>query len=141
MSAIILILYPVIKAAMEPNLFKRTLETTDVLYGGLIVIGNGLIGIALGDLFHHRIFERRRNALIGIVFVSVIAVCKHPLIQKFAYLKVLNLIAPPLMDGFDMVGETDVFDPAGTINIFIHTLIFVLVIMLFKIVILKLKKY
>ena len=141
MAAVILILYPVIKAAIEPQIFRRNLTTSDVLYGGLIVIGNGLIGIALGDLFHHRIFERRRNALIALVFVSVIAVCKHPLIQKFAYLRVLNLIAPPLMDGFDMVGETDIFDPTGTIYIFIHTLLFVFVIMLIKIGLLKLKKY
>ena len=140
-SALILIIYPMIKLAIHPDLFIKPLESTDVIYGGLIIIGNGLIGIALGDLFHHRIFEKRRNALLALLFVSIIAICKHAIIKKFAFLSVLNFIVPPLMDGFDMVGETDVFDPVGTIYIFIHTLIFVIAIVLIKIGILKFKKY
>lgn len=139
--AAILTIFPGIKYMNDSTNFSRPLVPLDTLYGGMIILINGLCGISVGDLFHQRIISRRRDRLIAVIFVSVVAVCKHSLIHSFVFLKFLNIFLPPIMDGFDMVGNTDIFDEMGTIKILIHTLIFAAVVTLIKIKILLYKKY
>ena len=139
--AMILTLYPALRAAIDSHIFKRTLELTDVINGGIIIIGNGLVGISLGDFFHQRIFTRKRNAIIGLVLVSVLAICKQSIIYKYSFFKFMNYVMPPVMDGFQMVGSTDIFDTTGTIIILLHTILFALVIMFIKIGLLNHQKY
>ena len=139
--AIILIVYPIIRSIRIEGFFTRPLEAEDVLFGSLLVIGNGMCGIATGDFFHHRIITRRRNGIIGVGLVSVLALCKAPIIQRLSFMKVLNLLLPPLTDGFSMVGDGDIFNPGGTLNIFIHSIIYVLVIIFIKLYLLRRRRF
>ena len=131
--AVILLLYPMIRSFLNSGFFTRQLKPEDVIYGGLILIGSGFCGIALGDLFHHRIFSHIRYALIGVIFVSLLAVCKYGLADTFSGFKILHVITPPIMDGFRMVGKTDVFDKVGSLKIFAHMLIFTAAAVIIKI--------
>ncbi len=135
--ALVLILYPIIRSLFIPDFFVRPLKPQDVIFGGLLLVGSGICGIALGDLFHHRLFRQTRYAVIGVIFVSLLAVCKFGLIEVFPLLKILHVITPPIMDGFKMVGDTDIFDKAGSLMIFAHMLIFSLALVAIKIRMLK----
>ncbi len=142
--AVFLIVYPIIDSALNSHLFNRKLTISDIIYGSLIVIGNGLCGVAVGDLFHQRIINKRRNSIIGLILFALLAICKHPLLHAFPSIKimnVLNIITPPIMDGFEMVGDTDVFDQMGTLTIFLHMIVFVVVVAFVKIRILMYRKY
>ena len=139
--ALILISYPVIKYALKSNLFSRPLTRSDILFGGIIVIGSGCCGAALGDFFHRRIFTTRRNGIIGLILISVLAVCKQPLIKEFSPFKILDVIVPPIMDGFNMVGNSDRFSGFGSLQIFLHMTLYVMIVAIIKIRILKYKKF
>ncbi len=139
--SIVLSVYPLIKLAMRPNLFSRNLEAKDVVWGSIIILGNGILGAALGDLFHHRIFTRKRDGLTGLIFVTVVAMCKLPLTKKFPFFRIIGLILPPVSDGLEMVGDTDVFSPKGTVFILLHTIVFVAVVIFVKIRLLMRNKY
>ncbi len=134
---VVVIAYPLISSKFKEDFFTRTLKPVDVLYGTLIVIGNGICGIALGDLFHQRIITRKKNSILFVVLTAVLAICKVSIIEKWASAKVLNIILPPLMDGFDMVRETDIFDPKGTMLILAHSALYVAVLVAVKIYLLR----
>ena len=135
--AVLFIGYPVIRGLMRPGFFDRQLEPQDLICGSLIVVGSGFCGIALGDLFHHRIFGRTRYAVMGVILVAILAVSKLGLIHAFSLFKVLNVITPPIMDGFKMVGDTNLFDKTGSLMIFAHMLAFSVVSVAIKIRLLK----
>ena len=139
--AIIIIGYPLIRNFLNPGYFTRPIRPDDVIYGGLIMVGSGLSGLALGDLFHHRIFRRARFAVIGVIFVSIIAVCKIGLVDKFPFLKALHYITPPITDAFKMVGDSDVFDKVGSLQLFAHMLLFSVAVVVIKIRMLKSLKW
>ena len=63
------------------------------------------------------------------------------MIHKFSAFKFLNILLPPVVDALDMVGDTDRFDKMGTIGIFIHSIIFAIVITLLKNALLKKRKF
>ena len=134
---IILIAYPLIRNITTDGFFTRQLKPEDVLFGSLLLLGNGICGVAVGDFFHHRIIPKRRYGIIAVTLVTVLALCKVPIIEKIPFMKVLNYILPPLTDGLKMVGDTDIFSPKGSTMICIHSIIYMLVLMLVKIKLLK----
>ena len=138
---LILVLYPVIRCSFNPAWFTRPLESDDILYGSILVLGNGICGVSLGDIFHRRLIPRRRNAIICVVLVAILAVCKVAITQKLPFLKILNFFLPPVMDGFDMVGNEDTFDPKGTLLILLHTVLFAAVITVIKILLLRRRRF
>jgi hypothetical protein len=83
----------------------------------------------------------RRNAVLFLLLLVAVAICKFAIIHAFSYFKYVSFLIPPVMDGFDMVGDGDMFDKTKTIYILIRVLLFVLVAASLKIGILKHKKY
>lgn len=139
--AIVLTFYPVMFSMRCDHVFSRPLEVNDVIFGGIIILSNGLCGFTLGDFFHQRIQNERKHRIILVIFFILVSVCKTPLIHKFSAFKFLNILLPPVVDALDMVGDTDRFDKMGTIGIFIHSIIFAIVITLLKNVLLKKRKF
>ena len=139
--ALILILYPVIRGSLKASWFTRPLEAEDILFGSILILANGICGVALGDAFHRRVIPRRRYAVIGVVLVAILAVCKVSIIEKLPFMKILNVLLPPLMDGFSMVGNGDRFDPQETLLILLHSVAYVGVIVAVKIWLLRWRKF
>ena len=139
--AVILIVYPAIRSSFNSHWFTRPLTSSDLFYGSILILGSGICGITLGDFFHHRIIPRRRNAIIGVVLVAVLAICKTAIIEKLPAMKILNLLLPPVTDGFVMVGNEDFFDPKETMLILLHTVIYSLALVFIKIYLLKRRKF
>ena len=138
---LILVLYPVTRSSFNASWFTRPLEAEDTLYGSILVLVNGICGVALGDVFHRRLIPRRRNAVIGVVLVALLAVCKVSIIEKLPFMKILNFLLPPVMDGFKMVGNGDSFDPKGTLLILLHSVLYAAVIIMIKIWLLRRRRF
>ncbi|WP_026497970.1 hypothetical protein [Butyrivibrio sp. WCD2001] len=138
---LILLGYPIIRYLSDNNFFTRNMTAFDVIFGGLIIFVSGLAGMEVGDFFHPRIFTKRRDSIIGAIFVSVLAICKLGLIDNYPILKVPCILLPPIMDSFKLVGDSDIFSPAGMLLICIHMVGYFLVIMLLKIKLLGIKKF
>ena len=84
-------------------------------------------------IFIKRVRVLRRSRINERRPVSLLAVCKYGLVDTFPGFKILHVITPPIMDGFRMVGKTDVFDKAGSLKIFAHMLIFTAAAVIIKI--------
>lgn len=139
--SLILVVYPVLSAKWNEHFFTRQLQTEDVILGGLLIFANALCGMAIGDFFHKRIVNNRKAAVVLLLVVAALAVIKFSVITDVPVLKYPYYLIPPIMDGFKMVGNTDIFDMTGTVHILIHVVLFVLVSMIIKIGLLKYKKY
>ena len=139
--SLVLTLYPVLLYFKDSSKFSRTMGIADVLLGGVYILICGLGGMSLGDFFHARIFKKRRDAILGAIFISVLALCKYGIIKEFSFLSILHFLLPPIMNGFELVGDKDIFEPLGMFKIYIHMLAYLLIITLIKIKLLTNKKF
>ena len=138
--ALVLTLVPAILFFMDNTSFVRHMGFEDIACGGLHIFMCGLGGITIGDFFHPRIFRKRRDAIIGALAISLLAVSKEGLINLSAAFSILNLVLPPITDGFKSVGNSDFFNPVNMMIICIHFVIYYLVILMLKIQVLEKKK-
>ena len=138
--AFVLAVAPVLRAVSWPGFFTRAMTAADVIWGGATILFCGLCGIETADCVHPRIIGRKYGICL-VVLVSVLAVCKHSLIQTLAVFKVLNILMPPVMDSFLLLGNSDRFEPAGNALILLHMLLYSLAVVIIKIRLMTLKKY
>ncbi|MCR5250211.1 MAG: hypothetical protein K6E50_06375 [Lachnospiraceae bacterium] len=138
---IILTLYPIFVSITWPTFFTRAMEPADVAFGGMMILVHGICGMAVGDLFHPRIFGSRRTSIVLAVLLSLLAVCKIGLIQTLPRLGMLEILVPPLMDGFRLLGNGDAFDGGGIFLILLHFLLYSIVLVLIKIRLLTGRKF
>ena len=138
--ALVLSLAPLIKALIQPGFFTRAITPADVIWGGAMVCFSGICGIETADCAHPRIIGRKHGICL-VVLISVLAVCKHSLIQTLPVFKVLNILMPPVLDSFLLLGNSDSFEPAGNLLILLHMLLYSLAAAAIKIRLMTLKKY
>ena len=138
--ALVLSLFPVLKAILQPDYFTRALTASDVLWGGGTILFCGICGTECGDLFHPRLIKLKYG-ICAVILLSVIAVCKQGLIHSFSAFRILDILMPPFMDSFGLLGNSDRFEPAGSFFILLHLLLYSLVLCFLKIRLLMLKKY
>lgn len=138
--AFVLSVFPILKSIVQPHYFTRAITAADVIYGGAMILFCGICGIESGDLFHPR-YINRKFGYCAVILLSVLAVCKHALIQTSALFRILDIFLPPIMDSFILLGNTDSFDGKGTVLILLHMLVYSSVITAIKIVLLKRWKY
>lgn len=139
--ALILTTFPVALFLLRGSVFIRPMEIADVLFGGLYILLSGLCGIVTGDFFHPRFLQKRKDAILGALVVTVLAICKDGLAELFIPLSALNFVLPPFMDGFGLVGSTDIFDPSGMLLIFLHMAVYAVVVVCLKILVLEKRKF
>ena len=132
---------PVILYLIDNTRFTRQMEFVDVVCGGGYILVCGLGGMATGDLFHSRIFNKRKYAILGAFAVSVLAVSKQGLIDFSASFGILNFILPPITDGLKSVGNNNFFNPLEILLICLHMVIYYLFIVMLKILLLEKKKF
>ncbi len=132
-NSLILTVFPAVLFLLRGSMFIRPMEIADVLFGGCCIFLSGLCGMATGDFFHPRLFPKRKDALLGAFMISVLAICKEGLIDSLSFLGILNLLLPPFMDGFKIVGNTDIFDRFRMLIFFLHMAVYILVVMCLKV--------
>ncbi len=139
--AAVLMAVPIIKNVQPPYFFTRPLAVRDVVCGSLFVLINGMCGAAVGDFLHPRIWKERNKAIVLAVLIALLSICKTSIVHEFRAMKYVVWILPPIMDGFEMVGSSDLFDVGGSAFVFVHMLLYVLIISGVKIGTLKKNRF
>ena len=136
-----LAVFPIVLFLLKASMFIRPIGIADVIIGWLNIFLSGLCGMATGDFFHPRLLQKRRDGILGAIMVSVLVICKEGLIGSFAPFAALNFVLPPFLDGFKLVGSTDIFEPKGMVLIFLHMAAYVAVVVCLKVWVLEKRRF
>ena len=139
--ALILTVFPAVLFLLRSSMFIRPMGIIDVILGGLYIFFSGLCGMATGDFFHPRFLQRRKDGILGALMISVLAICKEGLIELLMPLAVLNFVLPPFLDGFKLVGSSDIFELQGMVLIFLHMAAYAVIVVCLKIWILEKRRF
>ncbi|MCR5719504.1 MAG: hypothetical protein K6F84_02965 [Lachnospiraceae bacterium] len=131
--------YPVVRALLKPSFFMRSLTAYDVICGGLFIFLCGLCGLQTGDFVHPRFINKKPGVAALLMFLAL-TVCKYGLVSKASVFRILDIITPPVLDSFKLLGDKDVF-VKGVGFIMIRLLIYAVVVMIVKIIFLKKHRY
>jgi hypothetical protein len=138
---LILTVFPSVLYLLRGSMFIRPIGIKDVILGGLYIFLSGLCGMATGDFFHPRFLQRRKDGILGVLTVSVLTICKEGLIEHFMPLVALNYVLPPFLDGFKLVGSSDIFELRGMVLIYLHMAIYSVVLVCLKVWVLEKRKF
>ena len=139
--ALILTVFPAVLFLLRSSMFIRPMGIIDVILGGLYIFFSGLCGMATGDFFHPRFLQRRKDGILGALMISVLAICKEGLIELLMPLAVLNFVLPPFLDGFKLVGSSDIFELRGMVLIFLHMAAYAVVVVCLKVWVLEKRRF
>ena len=139
--ALILTVFPAVLFLLRSSMFIRPMGLIDVILGGLYIFFSGLCGMATGDFFHPRFLQRRKDGILGALMISVLAICKEGLIELLMPLAVLNFVLPPFLDGFKLVGSSDIFELRGMVLIFLHMAAYAVVVVCLKVWVLEKRRF
>ena len=139
--ALILTVFPAVLFLLRGSMFIRPMEIADVILGGLYIFFSGLCGMATGDFFHPRFLQRRKDGILGAIMVSVLAICKEGLTTYLMPLAILNFVLPPFLDGFKLVGSSDIFELRGMVLIFLHMAVYAVVVVCLKVWVLEKRRF
>ncbi|WP_026491866.1 hypothetical protein [Butyrivibrio sp. XPD2002] len=139
--ALILTVFPAMLFLLRSSMFIRPMGIIDVILGGLYIFFSGLCGMATGDFFHPRFLQRRKDGILGALMISVLAICKEGLIELLMPLAVLNFVLPPFLDGFKLVGSSDIFELRGMVLIFLHMAAYAVVVVCLKVWVLEKRRF
>ncbi|MDD6037397.1 MAG: hypothetical protein PUD20_01155 [bacterium] len=121
--------------------FRRELTFFDCAMGFVMVIGSGLCGIAIGDLFNPRIKTDRKIAIVSTIFILIITVAKEGILERVKYLEVLNILLPPVTEPLKQFSSCDVFDERTVMLIFAWMAIYYLVVTAIKFKLMDKKRF
>ncbi|WP_026527732.1 hypothetical protein [Butyrivibrio sp. VCD2006] len=139
--ALILTVFPAVLFLLRGSMFIRPMGIADVILGGLYIFFSGLCGMATGDFFHPRFLQRRKDGILGAIMVSVLAICKEGLTTYLMPLAILNFVLPPFLDGFKLVGSSDIFELRGMVLIFLHMAVYAVVVVCLKVWVLEKRRF
>lgn len=93
--ALLLTVIPLIQSRINPGtMFRRALESEDMLLGGLVILSSGIAGCALGSFFHPRLMENRKLALSLTAGAAVVSALTEVLGQTWPVLKGILIVFP-----------------------------------------------
>ncbi len=122
-------------------LLSRQLVWSDFVGGGLLMIACSFIGGMVGELFHIRVIKNR-NVGIGLTFfIALLAVCRNGVIAKFATMKYILWVIPPISDVISWVTNESYFNMGEVMRGFILLLIYGAVMAVMKVELLRRVKF
>lgn len=136
------IVVPVFIHILSGNvLLSRQLIWSDFVGGGLLMLACSFTGGMAGELFHIRII-RNRNVGIGLTFlIALLAVCRNGVIAKFAALKYILWIIPPISDVVSWFTNESYFNMGEVMRGFVLLLIYGGVMAVMKVELLRRVKF
>ena len=132
------ILVPVFTHIRSGNaLLLRQFIWSDFVGGGLLMLACSFTGGMAGELFHIRVI-RDKNMGIGLTFlVALLAVCRNGVIAKFAALKYILWIIPPISDVVSWFTNESYFNMGEVMIGFVLLLIYGVVMAVMKVELLR----
>ena len=114
-------------------LLSRQLIWSDFVGGGLLMFACSFTGGMVGELFHTRLIQNKKMG-IGLTFLVVLlAVCRNGVIAKFAALKYILWIIPPISDVVSWFTNEGYFNMGEVMIGFVLILIYGVVMAVMKV--------
>ena len=121
--------------------FTRPLTAIDVAMGATIIMGSGVAGIAIGDVFHPRIMGDRKIAVAVAIGIMILSVVKDSVIQKYEILTLAGIFLPSVMKPAHDLGNGNYFEAKSVFTYLIMMALYYLIIVVIKNLILNRKKF
>ena len=125
----------------EFSFFNRKLTVEDVGLGAIIIFGNGLAGIAIGDVLHPRIMKDRKMAITTAVGIIILSIVKDAMIEKCSVFVFIGIFLPSVMKVARDLGNGDYFKIQSVIVFIIMMVLYYLVVVIVKNLVLAKKKF
>ena len=123
------------------SFFNRSLTVEDVGLGAIIILGNGLAGIAIGDLLQPRIMNDRKMAIATAVGIMILSIVKDAIIEKCSAFVFMGMFLPSVMKAARDLENGDYFK-IQSVMVFLLMMVFCyLVIVIAKNLVLARKKF
>lgn len=123
------------------SFFNRSLTVEDVGLGAIIILGNGLAGIAIGDLLQPRIMNDRKMAIATAVGIMILSIVKDAIIEKCSAFVFMGMFLPSVMKAARDLENGDYFKIQSVIVFLLMMVFCYLVIVIAKNLILARKKF
>lgn len=125
----------------EFSFFNRRLTVEDVVLGAIIILGNGFVGIAIGDVLHPRIMNDRKMAITTAVGIMILCIVKDAIIEKCSAFVFIGIFLPSVMKAARDLGNEDYFKIQSVIVFILMMVLYYLVIVTVKNLVLARKKF
>ena len=123
------------------SFFNRSLTVEDVGLGAIIILGNGLAGIAIGDLLQPRIMNDRKMAIATAVGIMILSIVKDAIIEKCSAFVFIRIFLPSVMKAARDLGNGDYFETQSVMVFLLMMVLYYLVIVIAKNLVLARKKF
>ncbi|MDO4273564.1 MAG: hypothetical protein Q4D16_07840 [Eubacteriales bacterium] len=115
-SAAVLIFAAVRETLYGGEFFNRPLLFKDFLFGFIILTLCAVCGSSLGELSHSRIIRRRKNAVIAVFLLAVLAMIKMVFLERFPLSRFLLWVIPPISELSMIFSGRDYFSLGSTVQ-------------------------
>lgn len=115
-SAVVLIFAAVRETLYGGGFFNRPLLFKDFLFGFVILTLCAVCGSSLGELSHSRIIRRRKNAVIAVFLLAVLAMIKMVFLERFPLSRFLLWVIPPISELSMIFSGRDYFSLGSTVQ-------------------------
>ena len=123
------------------SLFTRALSAGDVAMGAMIILGSGVAGTAIGDVFHPRIMGDRKMAVTVTVGMILLSIVKDAVFNKLRFLRCLGILIPSVMKPAHDLGNGDYFEAKSVTAFLVTMVLYYLAVIFIKNLILNRKKF
>lgn len=121
--------------------FTRTLTAGDVAKGAIIILGNGLAGITIGDVFHPRIIGNRRLAVAAAAGIMILSIARDAIIEEYGFLRFFGILLPSIMKPARDLGNGDYFEIKQVAVFMLMMVLYYLAVVIIKNLLLNRKKF
>lgn len=109
--SMIAIIVPLVQdLANGKQFFERSILSSDVLGGFIILFLCAYEGCALGELSHPRIVKDRKIAIIFVFLLAVLSLVRGAITERFWPMKLIFWVLPPIWEISCVFADTDYLD-------------------------------
>lgn len=123
------------------SFFTRTLTAGDVVMGAIIILGNGLAGITIGDVFHPGIMGNRKMAVAAAAGIITLSITKDAIIEDYSSLRFFGILLPSVMKPARDLGNGDYFEIKSVAAFILMMTLYYLAVVIIKNLLLNRKKF
>ncbi|MCM1143426.1 MAG: hypothetical protein NC318_05620 [Blautia sp.] len=142
MVSLICLIVPLIVHIKSPlGLFDRPLRIFDIVNAFFLLNGCAFAGGSLGSLFPPAVMHNQKQAALLTTLVTVLTIIQTSVIKEFPILKYILWTLPPLDNVMTLRTDTDFFQSAQTVKIFLSLMTYGAIYSMIKTVISYWKKF
>lgn len=140
--ALFCIVFPLLMNLMRGGgLYKTEIRADTLLIGYALHTVTGFMGAAVGMALHPRIVPDRKAALLVALFVCLVGFVQAGIHNALPFTRFLTWVFPPISRVSEAFAGLDAFPPGAAAGVFVHFLVYGLVLSAIQIAVLVRRKF